>query len=97
MAGADGVHIVLLHPAKIGDELFTADGEACNGVAVVPVDAFEFNLFVVKVNDRIPNLDLPDAYHLANAFPVSRKHHSISVSYTHLLVDLKLLFNCIIA
>ena len=66
MAGADGVDVVLLHEAQVGEHLLGGDGIAVHRVGIVAVDAAELDVLAIQIKDAVLSLDLPKADLLAD-------------------------------
>ena len=68
MAGADGVDVVLLHNAQVAERLLPGNRIACHRIAVVAVDAAEFDGHPIQQDNAAAHLNLPQADRLADPF-----------------------------
>ena len=77
MAGADGVHIVPPHDLQIPHHLGDPHRWPENRVAVMPVDAPEFDGLAIEPDHTPINADLPEAQGLCDPLPAAVKKQRI--------------------
>ena len=65
MAGTNSIKVMLLHQHQILFNLPDIDYKSCLRIRIMAVDATEFNLFSIEINNLVPNFNRPKANPIA--------------------------------
>ena len=68
MAGTNSIKVMLLHQHQILFNLPDIDYKSCLRIRIMAVDATEFNLFSIEINNLVPNFNRPKTNPIHNHF-----------------------------